>query len=165
MPRGTASLTRMNRNLIERERRSQMKVLFSNLVALLPPHPSKMSIHALLERATIYVNQLQKRTEELKQKKAQLEEGQSTATRISPVIKITDFDSTIQVNLVAGTDMKFALCDIISILEEEGAEVLSATYHIVGNKVVLSLHSQAAYSRIGIQNSRVRDRLKRLQIS
>lgn len=101
-----------------------------------------MSIHELVERATIYVNQLQQRTEELKQMKAQLEEGQSTATRISPVINITDLDSTIQVNLVAGTDMNFALCDIISILEEEGAQVLSATYHNVGNKVVLSLHSQ-----------------------
>ncbi|XP_017970716.1 PREDICTED: uncharacterized protein LOC18609444 [Theobroma cacao] len=165
MPRGPVPQTRINRNLIERERRSQMKVLCSNLFALLPPHPTKMSIHELVERATIYVNQLQQRTEELKQMKAQLEEGQSTATRISPVINITDLDSTIQVNLVAGTDMNFALCDIISILEEEGAQVLSATYHNVRNKVVLSLHSQAAYSRIGIQNSRVRDRLKRLQIS
>ncbi|XP_022727284.1 transcription factor bHLH167-like [Durio zibethinus] len=170
MPVGSKSLSRMNRNLIERERRSQMKILFSKLFNLLPPHPTKTSIPEMVEHATVCISQLQKRMEELKQRKVQLEADhispQAVATgTISPVIDITDLDSSMEVNLMAGTNTKFALCDIISILEEEGAQVLSATYHNTGNKILLSIHSQAAYSRIGIENVRVHERLKRLQIS
>ncbi|KAE8663584.1 hypothetical protein F3Y22_tig00112926pilonHSYRG00008 [Hibiscus syriacus] len=68
-----------------------------------------------------------------------------------------------ELNLIATTTS--ALCDIITILEEEGAEVVSVNYHKDGNRIRLSVHSQAAYSRIGIENLRVRERLKRLQIS
>ncbi|XWS63656.1 hypothetical protein CRYUN_Cryun06bG0119700 [Craigia yunnanensis] len=150
MPTGPRSLSKMNRNLMERERRSQMKSLFLKLFKLLPPHPTKMSIPEALEHATVYVSQLKKRMEELKQRKVQLEAEHISpqamtgrAATISPVINITDLDSTVIVDLIAGTDTKFALCDIISILEEEGAQVLTATYHNAGNKVLLSIHSQA----------------------
>ncbi|XVE92439.1 hypothetical protein REPUB_Repub01dG0097500 [Reevesia pubescens] len=169
MATGPRSPSRMNRNLIEKERRSQMKNLFSKLFNVLPPHPTKMSIPELVEHATLYINQLQKQMEELKQRKVQLEaehiQPQAVkAETISPVIDITDLGSTMEINLVAGRKTKFALCDIISILEEEGAQVISATYHNAGKKVLFSIHSQAVYSRIGIENFRVHERLKSLQI-
>ncbi|XVE92456.1 hypothetical protein REPUB_Repub01dG0099000 [Reevesia pubescens] len=131
MPTGPRSLSRMNRNLIERERRSQMKILFSKLFNVLPPHPTKMSVPELVEHATLFINQLQKRMEEPKQRKVQLEAEHippqaMKAETISPVIDITDLGSTMEVNLIAGRETKFALCDIISILEEEGAQVISA---------------------------------------
>ena len=109
-----------------------------------------MSIPEVVEHAAVYVSQLQKRMEELKQRKEQLEAEDislqaMTRGTISPVIDITDLGSAVEVNLIAGTDTKFALCDIISILEEEGAQVLSATYHNAGNKVLFSVHSQVIY--------------------
>ncbi|XVE75050.1 hypothetical protein DITRI_Ditri12bG0066300 [Diplodiscus trichospermus] len=125
-----------------------------------------MSIPQLVDYATVYVSQLQKRVEELKQRKAELEaEHISQTATVSPVIDITDLGSTVEVNVIAGTIAESALCDIISILEEEGAQVLSATYHNAGNKVLLSIHSKEAYPRIGINNFRVLERLKELQIS
>ncbi|XVF44017.1 hypothetical protein PTKIN_Ptkin02bG0086000 [Pterospermum kingtungense] len=158
--------SRMKRNLIERERRKQMKNMFLQLFNLLPPHPTKMSIPMLVDHAAVYVSQLQKRVEELKQRKVQLEAEHSSPqaiTTISPVIDITDLGSTMEVNFISGKDTNFALCDIISILEDEAARVLSATYRNAGNKVLISVHSQEAYPRIGIENFRVHERLKRLR--
>ncbi|XP_022725000.1 transcription factor bHLH167-like [Durio zibethinus] len=163
------SSSRTNRSTLERERRMRLRNLYSQLASFLPPQPRKMSTYEMLEQVTVYVNQLRKRVEELKQMKLQVEEEcremRSGPSLISPVINITELDSTLEVNLIAGMDTKFALCDIISILEEEGAQVLTATYHNTGNKILLSFHYQAAYSRIGIENVGVHERLKRLHIS
>ncbi|KAK8567689.1 hypothetical protein V6N13_105647 [Hibiscus sabdariffa] len=169
------SALRTNRNLFERERRSQLRALLSRLFSLLPPHPTKMSMPELVEHATVYVKQLQERVEELKRWKLQVEGASSrqpqeagdvgNETTITPVLEITDSESAMEVNLIAGTGKNMALCDIVSILEEEGAEVVKVNYHKDGNRILLSVHSQAAYSRIGIESSRVRERLARLQIS
>ena len=74
----------------------------------------------------------------------QLEEAnRSTSERmIIPVVNITDSNSSLEVNLITGSDTKFSLCDIISITEEEGAEVLSATYNKAGNIDIFSIHCQ-----------------------
>ncbi|KAL4318782.1 hypothetical protein GQ457_18G021890 [Hibiscus cannabinus] len=167
--------SRTNRNLIERERRSQMRSLLLTLFSLLPPHPRRMSMPDLVENATIYIKQLQERVEDLSRRKAQLVRelnGQPRAvgdeTIIPLVLEISDSESesTVQVDLIAGTGTTtIALCDIVTILEEEGAEIVNVTYHNDGNRIILSVHSQAAYSRIGIEISRVRERLKNLQIS
>ncbi|KAK8512871.1 hypothetical protein V6N13_090385 [Hibiscus sabdariffa] len=166
--------SRTNRNLIERERRSQMRSLLLTLFSLLPPHPRRMSMPDLVENATIYIKQLQERVEELSRRKAQLVRelnGQPRAvgdeTIIPLVLEISDSESesTVQVDLIAGTGTTIALCDIVTILEEEGAEIVNVTYHNDGNRIILSVHSQAAYSRIGIEISRVRERLQNLQIS
>ncbi|XWS68993.1 hypothetical protein CRYUN_Cryun04dG0141300 [Craigia yunnanensis] len=70
-----------------------------------------MSVPEIVEHATVYVSQLQKRMEELKQRKVQLEaedislQAMTTGT-ISPVIDVTDLGSAVEVNLIAGTDTK-----------------------------------------------------------
>ncbi|OMO53332.1 hypothetical protein COLO4_36774 [Corchorus olitorius] len=144
-----------------------MKTLFSKLFNLLPPHPTKMSIPELVEHATIYVTQVQKRMEELKQMKVRLEISKkmtTSGTIVSPVISITDLGSTIEVNVMAGMDMRFVLCDIISILEEEGAQVVNAAYHNLGNMILLSIHSTQVASKIGVENFQVHERLTSLQL-
>lgn len=112
---------------------------------------AQMSIPVVVDHAAVYIGQLQKRLEELEQRKVQLEAEHSppppqavnmrTGTT-TPVMEITDLGSTVKVTLISGKDTSFVLCDIISILEEEGAQVLSASYHNAGNKVFFSIHSQ-----------------------
>ncbi|GMI87783.1 hypothetical protein like AT1G10585 [Hibiscus trionum] len=116
------SLSRTNRNLFERERRSQLRELFSRLFSLLPPHPTKMSMPELVEHATVHVKQLQEHVEELKRRKVQLEglnrqelRAAGDETIISPVLKITDSESTMEVNLIVGTGTKIALCNIVTV--------------------------------------------------
>ncbi|XWS34804.1 hypothetical protein CRYUN_Cryun21dG0068800 [Craigia yunnanensis] len=161
--------SRINRCLIERERRRHMKSLFSKLFALLPPLPNKMSVPELVDRATAYVKQLQKKLEEYKQMKVQLEDKHASATAytmrsrtIPPVLNIRDLGSNLEVHLITGLNMEFALSDFISILQEEGAEIISATCHHAGDKAIYTILSQAIYPRIGIATSSVHERLKSL---
>ncbi|XP_021295845.1 transcription factor bHLH162-like [Herrania umbratica] len=158
----------MDRNSIERERRLNMRNLLSRLFPLLPPQPTEMSIPDMVELATIYVKQLQRQLEEIKKRKMQLE-GESEAvcrvTRktISPVLDIIDSNSTTRVNLITGSNMKFTLSEIISVIEEEGAAVIGVTYNNAGETMnILSVHCQAICSRIGNESSRLGERLKTL---
>ncbi|XWS34808.1 hypothetical protein CRYUN_Cryun21dG0069200 [Craigia yunnanensis] len=161
------SSSRINRTTVERERRMRLRDLYSHLSSLLTPQPTKMSTHEVLEQATVYVNQLEIRVEELKQMKLQIEEEYREMTSgrriISPVINITDLNSTLEVNLITGWNTKFKLCDIIQILMEEGAEVVTAAAnHNAGDRIIYSFHCQPISSRIGIATSRVQERLEDL---
>ncbi|XP_021296195.1 transcription factor bHLH162-like [Herrania umbratica] len=159
----------MQRCLIERERRSNMNNLYSKLFSLLPPQPTKMSILGNLELATVHIKELQRQVEELKRRKMQLEEESQALNRaksetITPVLNIIESHSVMQVNLVIGSDMKFILGEVISIIEEEGAEVAGATYNHAGkvNRNILSIHCETACSNIGFKSSKVLERLKTL---
>lgn len=106
-----------------------------------------MSIPDMLERIAGYINQFQRHMEELRQRRMQLEEANtattSATTMISPAINITASDSSLEVNVITGSDMNLALSDIIRIIEEEGAEVLSVLYNnIAGNMIILSIQCQ-----------------------
>ncbi|XP_020097054.1 uncharacterized protein LOC109716143 [Ananas comosus] len=57
---------------------------------------------------------------------------------------------------------RFRFHEVISLLEEEGAEVVNANFSVVGDKVFHTIHSQAVCSRIGLEASRVSERLKKL---
>ncbi|XP_038992355.1 transcription factor bHLH168-like [Hibiscus syriacus] len=81
---------------------------------------------------------------------------------IRPVVSFRDWDSNLEVNLIIGLDMGFALSDFINILQEEGADILSATCHHVGDRAIYTILSQAIYPRIGIATSSVHERLKSL---
>ncbi|XVF83434.1 hypothetical protein PTKIN_Ptkin16aG0485700 [Pterospermum kingtungense] len=155
----------MNRNLIERQRRLALRNLFSRLFSLIPPPPTRMSIPDMVEWVTGHINQFQLHVEELRQRRNQLEDEANrasiSATTISPVINIIDSNSTSEVNLVTGSDMKLALSEVIIVVEEEGAEVISVSYKSARNMNVLSIHCQAAsHSGNGVNSSRLLERLR-----
>ncbi|XVF84972.1 hypothetical protein PTKIN_Ptkin17bG0081600 [Pterospermum kingtungense] len=163
--------SKINRCLIERERRRHMKSLFSELSAVLPPQPIKLSVPELVDQATEYVKHLQKKLEQYEQMKVQLEEKRGSAKAnyamrsriiIPPVVNIRDLGSNLEVHLITGLNMEFALSDFISILQEEGAEIISATCHHAGDRAIYTILSQAIYPRIGIATSNVHERLHSL---
>ncbi|XVF44015.1 hypothetical protein PTKIN_Ptkin02bG0085800 [Pterospermum kingtungense] len=161
------SSSRIDRSYRERERRMRLRSLYSQLSSLLPPQPRKMSTHQMLELATVYVNKLRQRVEELKQMKLQVEEEcremGTGASTISPVINITDLGSTLEVNVVTGLDGNFKLSDIMKILVEEGAEVIAAAANCnARDRIIYSVHCRALSPRIGIASSRVQERLDNL---
>ncbi|XVF02453.1 hypothetical protein REPUB_Repub04eG0176500 [Reevesia pubescens] len=165
MENGVGS-SRINRCLIERDRRRHMKLLFSKLFALLPQQ-SKMSVPELVDQATAYVKQLQTKLEQYKQMKRQLEHKRGTtysmgSRMIPPVLNIRDLGSNLEVHLITGLNMEFALSDFINILQEEGAEIISANCHHAGDRAIYTILSQAIYPRISIATSSVHERLKSL---
>ena len=59
-----------------------------------------------------------------------------------PVIDLRDLGSSIEVIVISGLQKNFMLYEIISILEQEGAEVVSASFFTVGDKVFHTIHAQ-----------------------
>ena len=107
---------------------------------------TQSSLHLLLEHATTHVKRLQQRLKMLKQKK-QLLEGRThhiTGSSRSPVIIVREMGSTLEVFLTSGLNKNFFLYEVISVLEEEAAQVVTANQSTVGDRIIYSICSQAS---------------------
>ncbi|KAF2314693.1 hypothetical protein GH714_030046 [Hevea brasiliensis] len=60
-----------------------------------------------------------------------------------PMIELREMGSSIEVILISGLKKNFMLYEVITILEEEGAEVVSASFSTVGDKVFHTVHAQS----------------------
>lgn len=59
-----------------------------------------------------------------------------------PKIDLRDMGSSIEVILITGLQKNFLFSEVISILQEEGAEVVSSSFSAVGDKVFHTIHAQ-----------------------
>ncbi|KAI8023091.1 Transcription factor bHLH168 [Camellia lanceoleosa] len=128
----------------------------------------------MLDQATNYIVLLRKNVEELKQRKELMikgsDENSRTTTKddgrnssVLPVFTFRDMVSILEVNLITGLNTNnnnFMLGIVFSVLKEEGAEVVKASYSTVGDKIFCTIHSKPFYSRIGIETSRLHERMK-----
>ncbi|XP_065881085.1 transcription factor bHLH167-like [Euphorbia lathyris] len=154
-------MKKIERKTIERNRRFQMKGLCLNLASLLPPS-SKHSMLDQIDEAAAYINHLKERIEKLKKKKEQALRSNSTTELRYPVVQVTEKDSNIELVLITGSNNKLMLNQVISILQQEGADVLTATFSTVALNIFYSIHAQVKISRVGVEISRVRQRLEEL---
>ncbi|KAJ0038631.1 hypothetical protein Pint_22983 [Pistacia integerrima] len=144
--------SRLDRNMKERVRRKHMKDLLSELAFLTPLQSSKVSAIELLEHATNHIKQLQERVEDRRRRRALLlkessgDENKKTSRSRLPVLNIKCSDSSLEINLICGLDKNFLLHDIINILQQEGAEVISSTQYIAGDRIIYIIKSQVYIS-------------------
>ncbi|KAK9108046.1 hypothetical protein Syun_024057 [Stephania yunnanensis] len=93
-------------------------------------------------------------------------EGSSTSrTPNENIIEVRDFGSTLEViftNSSGCINGSSLLGEIISIMKEEGAEVMSASFHNVEGVTHYTIHAQAYCSRVGVETDRIYERLKEL---
>ena len=105
-----------------------------------------------LDYATSYIKQMRERIEQLEGRK---EEARSLDTNSNkmihdtmkigsklPLIDLKDTGSIIELSLTSGLHKNFMFSEVISILQEEGAEVVSSSFSTVGDKVFHSIHAQ-----------------------
>ncbi|KAJ4765380.1 basic helix-loop-helix (bHLH) DNA-binding superfamily protein [Rhynchospora pubera] len=132
-----------------------------------------------LDGAVTYILKLKERMEELRE----LRDSKSISIRgtkrninrsniptsskmavssVPPVIEVRSEDTNLEVVLVCGLHNGFKLHKMIGILEEEGALVKNANFSVVSDKVFYTIHSQALSPRIGVEASRVLERLQDL---
>ena len=114
------------------------------------------SIPDQVDEAVSYIKSLQGNLEKLKEKKESLMSSRkrphtcsttcvgetSTPSLRSPVMEIREMGSNLQVTLVTGLEDQSIFYDIIGILHEESAEVLSASFSVVGNSAFHVLIAQ-----------------------
>ncbi|XP_020593202.1 uncharacterized protein LOC110033525 [Phalaenopsis equestris] len=128
-----------------------------------------------LDRAAAYIHKLRERIERLKQKQElgrmhNMAERDMDMERVDsaklglklPVVEVRHQEQSLEVLLISGLKKKFSLSEVICILEEEGADVVNASFSVVGNKIIHTIHCQAISSRIGLEASMVSHRLQQL---
>ncbi|MED6189202.1 hypothetical protein PIB30_093570 [Stylosanthes scabra] len=166
--RGQASSsTKVERKIIERNRREQMKNLCFKLSSLLPNFNPKEIFPRVeqIEEAVIYIKTLESRVKIAKEKKESLLNkgmkkrchglGSSSAfdddeiqgiTLKAPTIEIHELGSMLEIVLMtSGFDNQFIFKEIIRILLEENIEVLSANSSLNGDSMIHVLHAQNHY--------------------
>lgn len=156
-----------------------MKALCLRLTSLVPPqhfNPSRdlLSQQDQLDQTAAYIKQLKERIDELKVKKEVLSliningninspVSPVSASFIVPVVELRELGSSnIEVVVVSGLDKNFRLCDVVSVLQEEGTDLVSTNISCVGDRVFHTLHAQVKVCRVGVDTSRIWQRLQEL---
>ncbi|CAO2185282.1 unnamed protein product [Urochloa humidicola] len=173
---------KLERKDVEKNRRLHMKGLCHKLSSLIPPaatHASLLSEAAAaasasnpnkdtvtqLDSAAAYIKQLKDRIEALKRRKeggGSAGKGGASAAGALPVVEVRYQDGTLDVVLISEAGRPFKLHEVITALEQEAAEVVSASFSVVGDKIFYTIHSQAISPRIGLDAARVSERLQDL---
>ncbi|KAJ0049177.1 hypothetical protein Pint_15422 [Pistacia integerrima] len=172
-----SSSSKLDRKIIERNRRHHMKTLCFKLASLIPSQQIRTSKDIIsqgdqLDQAATYIKQLRDRIEKLKEiKEAATESVKTSNSNIMdtvnfglrlPVVDLRECGPSIEVVLISGLQKNFMLYEAISILEDEGAEVVSASFSTLGDKLFHTIHAQVRISRLGVETSRVCQRLHEL---
>ncbi|KAK7317192.1 hypothetical protein RJT34_01203 [Clitoria ternatea] len=166
--------SKLDRKTIEKNRRFHMKTLCFQLASLVPPHlkpPQSKYVGGQQEQLDVaarYIKQMGERIEKLKREKEQLAakrllNSRKMLTNKLAVLELRDLGSGIEVMLVSGLNNRtFMLHEVISVLEEEGAQVVNASFSTIGHKIFYFVHAQVKISRVGVETTRVYQRLHEL---
>ncbi|XP_075667689.1 transcription factor bHLH162 isoform X2 [Castanea sativa] len=167
------SSSRTDRKTIERNRRNQMKALYSQLQSLIPNQTSRevTSLPDQLDEAANYIKRLQTKLERMKEKKNNLmgiHEKSNASTNCGmmmgfkpPQIEIHEVGSALEVVLKTGLDFQFMFNETIRVLHEEGAEIVNASFTVVEDTVFHTIHSKVGDSALGYGAAGIYERLKK----
>ena len=101
--------------------------------------------HVLVDEVITYIKQLYQRVERLRQRKQFLErtdEAAATGGSISPVVTVKDLGFIFEVCVICGLLKNLSLYQVINVLVEEAAEVLSVSHSTVGGRVFYTIYFQ-----------------------
>ncbi|XP_028761647.1 transcription factor bHLH162-like [Neltuma alba] len=169
------SHTKIERRLIEKNRRNQMKILYSKLNSLLPNFNPKQMIPLpdQIDEAINYIKSLEAKVKMAQEKKEKLmgkkrshaccssSSFETKRSRNSPQIQIHEMGSSLEVVLINGLDNQFIFYEIICILHEENVEVVSANSSLAGDSMLNVVHAQIQPSLYEFGATKVTERLKR----
>ncbi|XP_057460153.1 transcription factor bHLH162-like [Actinidia eriantha] len=175
MKKRESSYEKLDRKTVEKNRRIHLKGLYIKLTSLIPLHfkssKNMVSQHDQLGQAATYINQLKESVDELKARRAIAMTNTCTNNNTTrdtrmfrsyelPVVELKDLGSSFEVVLITGLEKNFMMHEVIGVLEDEGAEVVNASFSTVGEKVFHTLHAQVKFSRFGVDTSRVHQRMQ-----
>ncbi|KAK2447278.1 transcription factor bHLH162 [Trifolium repens] len=165
------SSSRVDRKIIEKNRRIQMKDLHNKLNSLLPHQTSKeaISMPDKLEEATNYIKKLQINLEKMKEKKNFLL-GIQRSTNVnmdrtkklglkSPKIEIQQFGLVLEIVLITCLDSQFLFNETIRVLHEEGVDIVNASSKVNEDSVFHSIHCQVG--EFSNEAARISEKLKK----
>ncbi|XP_044974280.1 transcription factor bHLH167-like isoform X2 [Hordeum vulgare subsp. vulgare] len=154
------------------------------------PHADTMTQQGSLDVAASYIKKLKERVDELQRKKTSVQamatlrgvssistpttttttssgagslEGEKYLDASPTIVEVRQpNDSSMEVRLICSTEKQIKLHEVITIHEEEGADIVNANHSVAGHKIFYTIHSRAFSTRIGMDVSRITERLKAL---
>ncbi|KAL0357572.1 UNVERIFIED_CONTAM: Transcription factor [Sesamum calycinum] len=121
-----------------------------------------------VEEATTYIKLLTQRVEEMRRRRSQAlmtASGSGSGSGSSmggSVVEVREFGSNLEVVLISGLCKTFMLHQIISILEQEGAEVVNVNISNIGDQIFHTIHAQVKVPRVGVDTLGIRMRIQEL---
>ncbi|XP_022140719.1 transcription factor bHLH162-like [Momordica charantia] len=167
-PPPLAAGTKVERKVMEKNRRNQMKLLYSKLKSLLPDQPSNvaMNVSDQVEEAINYIKSLETKLKRQQEKKEWLlRSGRSSSDDVGrnlPELKIREMGSAVEVVLTSGLGDWFIFYQIIHIFPEERAQIINASYSVLGTTVFYTLHAEIEDVVYEFGARKLTERLKKL---
>ncbi|KAL5989853.1 hypothetical protein ACLOJK_010748 [Asimina triloba] len=165
--------SRADRKTVERNRRIHMKTLLSKLNSLIPNKtPREVTLLPdQLQNAANYIKTLQENIEQMKERKEclvgikgtdeSMNGGMTTSWQL-PYVEVQDLGPALMVVLISGLDTQTIFYQSIRVLEEEGAEVVNASFSTVGDKIFHTIHTTVPDPRVGFDAEIISERLNKL---
>ncbi|KAJ0448509.1 putative transcription factor bHLH family [Helianthus annuus] len=155
----SSSSSRVDRRTIEKNRRIYMKALYNKLHSLVPHESSRdiISLPDQLQEAANYIKKLQIKLEKMKEEKDHLmrmkkleinpDKKSKTASVMvgqqrTPQIDVREIGSSLEAILITGVDFQFLFSETIRVIHEEGFDVVNASFSIINDMVVHTIHAQ-----------------------
>ncbi|KAF7822978.1 transcription factor bHLH162-like [Senna tora] len=185
----SSSSTKIERRIVEKNRRNQMKILYSKLTSLLPNFNSKemMGLPDQIDEAIKYIKSLEAKVKMGEEKRDGLVGkkrsnnnycGSSSSagcnyfgsygneTLKSPQIEIHEMGSSLQVVLISGLDNQFIFYEIIRILHEENVEIVSANSSLAADHSMHHIvHAKIEAGLFEFGATKVSERLKKFVVT
>ncbi|KAK7401953.1 hypothetical protein VNO78_13846 [Psophocarpus tetragonolobus] len=168
-----SSSSKVERKVAEKNRRNQMKNLYSKLNSLLPNFNPKegMALPGKIDEAINYIKSLETQVKMAKEKKERLMKRKRTHSVCSsaseaqgrlkpPKIEINETGATLEVILICGVDNQFMFCEIIRILHKENVEVVNANSSTIGDSVIHVVHGEVPQPIFQFGATKVSEKLK-----
>lgn len=107
--------------------------------------------HDHVDQATTFIEELKERVEVLKRRKDEVvaqiigDDSKKSISTTTCTIKVRELDSTLEVILTSGLQKNFTLQEVIKIIEEEGAQVVTANYSTIDGTIYYTIHAQVVH--------------------
>ncbi|KAL5573528.1 hypothetical protein UlMin_023125 [Ulmus minor] len=175
----SSSSTKIERRIVEKNRRNQMKILYSSLFSLLPNPNSKAGDSVLtlpdqIDETINYIKSLETKLKKSEEKKRSLSgrkrshncTNSSTFDSIngslkSPQIEIHEMGSVLEIVLITGLDNQFIFHEIIRILQEERADVVNVKFSVVRDSIFHVVHAEIPDVTFAFGAAKITEKLKR----
>ncbi|KAL3509348.1 hypothetical protein ACH5RR_028749 [Cinchona calisaya] len=172
----STSTPKMERRIIEKNRRNHMKSLYNQLFSLLPSYSSSKEVLPVpdqVDEAINHIKTLEKKLEKCKEKKEKLlSHGKrpyscstsetTNSSKLITNVEVHEMGPNIDVILISGLEEQASFYGILSLLCKEGFEVVNANFSRTGNSMLQVVHEKGGKSTHWNDNSTVAKRLKEL---
>ncbi|PQQ13956.1 transcription factor bHLH36 [Prunus yedoensis var. nudiflora] len=170
-----SSSTKVERRVIEKNRRNQMKVLYSKLNSLLPRQNSQepLTLPDQIDEAINYIKSLESKLQKSKEKRDSLKEkrkrSHTACTNFDgmrsskpPQIQVHEMGSTLEVVLISGLDnYQVMFNEIIRILHDEQADVVHASLSTLGDSIFHVIRAEMGKSMLDFGAAKITEKLGR----